>query len=204
MLTRSLLFKLKSPFLSKKKAQLFSWRWIESRTLLYCIALYCRAGHCCPMQPNALRTFQIYCAPPNLGIRTWICRLNFAQRLIFSGLRFFNEPEISDSRTPARSCSRRTCTQDFNVLKKIPRPQSGLNPRTLDLEASTLPRDHRGRQCTTYHVETCPSWMCWVYSLCLSVSKGAIHLLCKGPEGGGGKITTYSYIGVGGVKTIFT
>ena len=29
--------------------------------------------------------------------------------------------------------------------EKIHRPQSGLNPRTLDLEASTLPRDHRGR-----------------------------------------------------------
>ena len=28
--------------------------------------------------PNALRPFQIYCAPPNLVISTWICRLNFA------------------------------------------------------------------------------------------------------------------------------
>ena len=54
---------------------------------------------------------------------------------IFSGLRFFNEPEIS----------RRTYAQDFYVLKKIHRPQSSLNPRTLYLEASTLPRDHRGR-----------------------------------------------------------
>ena len=48
------------------------------------------------MLPNALRPFQIYCAPPNLDIMTWICRLNFAQRPISSGLRFFNEPEISD------------------------------------------------------------------------------------------------------------
>ena len=40
--------------------------------------------------------FKIYCAPPNLDItRTWICRLNFAERPIFSGFRFFNEPEIS-------------------------------------------------------------------------------------------------------------
>ena len=29
--------------------------------------------------------------------------------------------------------------------EKIHRPQLDLNPRTLDLEASTLPRDHRGR-----------------------------------------------------------
>ena len=44
---------------------------------------------------------------------------------IFSGLGFFNEPEISDSGTPAYSPSRRTCAQDFYVLI----------PRTLDLEA---------------------------------------------------------------------
>ena len=30
--------------------------------------------------------------------------------------------------------------------KKTHRPQTDLNPRTLDLEASTLLRDHRGRQ----------------------------------------------------------
>ena len=52
--------------------------------------------------PNALRPFQIYRAPPNLGItRTRICRLNFGQRPIFSGLRFSNESEISDSGPPA-------------------------------------------------------------------------------------------------------
>ena len=52
--------------------------------------------------PNALRPFKIYCAPPNLSItRTWICLLNFAQCWIFSGLRFFNEPEISHSVLPA-------------------------------------------------------------------------------------------------------
>ena len=67
--------------------------------LLYCIVLYCIVlcwwgRHCCPMHYDR---FKIYCAPPNLGItRTWICRLNFAQRFIFSGLRFFNEPEISN------------------------------------------------------------------------------------------------------------
>ena len=61
----------------------------------YCIVLYWRGGHCCPMHCDL---FKIYCAPPNLGItRTLICRLNFAQRPVFSGLRFFNEPEISDS-----------------------------------------------------------------------------------------------------------
>ena len=38
----------------------------------------------CFVLPNALRPFQIYCAPPNLdNTRTWICRLNFVQRPIF-------------------------------------------------------------------------------------------------------------------------
>ena len=58
------------------------------------------SGHCCPMHCDR---FRIYCAPPNLGItRTWICRLHFTHKPIFSGLRFFNEPEISDSGPPLR------------------------------------------------------------------------------------------------------
>ena len=62
--------------------------------LLYCIVLYCIDGW--SLLPYALWPFQIYCSPPNLGItRTRICRLNFSQRSIFSGLRFFNESEIS-------------------------------------------------------------------------------------------------------------
>ena len=55
------------------------------RIVMYCIVLKGWS-----LLPNALR-------PPNLGVVTWICQLNFAQRPIFSGLRFFNEPEISDS-----------------------------------------------------------------------------------------------------------
>ena len=51
-------------------------------------------GHCCPIHCDI---FKIYCDPPNLGIRTWICQLNLAQMPIFSGLRFFNELEISGS-----------------------------------------------------------------------------------------------------------
>ena len=68
---------------------------LEYCIVLYCIVLYLWSGHCCP---NALRPIQIYCAPPNLGItRTLIRRLNFAQMSIFSGLKFFNEPDISYS-----------------------------------------------------------------------------------------------------------
>jgi len=38
--------------------------------------------------------------------------------LFFSGLRFFNEREISGSGPPALSPSQRTCAQDFYILKK--------------------------------------------------------------------------------------
>ena len=48
---------------------------------------------------NALKPFWNLLCSPNLDTRTWICRLNFAQRPIFSGLRFFNEPE-SQTRDP--------------------------------------------------------------------------------------------------------
>ena len=118
----------------------------QRRTTLYCIVLYCivlywRADHCCPMHCDL---FKIYCDPPKIGnTRIWICRLNFAQGSIFSGLRFFNEPEISDSGPPA-SLPEDLCS-GVSRPEKIHRPQPGLNPRILDFEASTVPQDHRGR-----------------------------------------------------------
>ena len=70
-------------------------RKVIELTLGGCIVLYRWGGHCCPIYCNH---FKINFALPNLGItRTWICQLNFAQRPIFLGLRFFNKPEISDS-----------------------------------------------------------------------------------------------------------
>ena len=44
--------------------------------------------------------------------------IKFCLESYFSALRFFNEPEISDSGTPAYSPPRRTCAQDFYVLKR--------------------------------------------------------------------------------------
>ena len=106
--------------------------------------LYWRGGHCCPMH---CELFQVYCAPPNLGItRTWICRLNFAQRPIFSGLRIFTSLK-SQTRAPSLKSLPEDLCSGFLFPEKIQRPQSGLNPRTLDFEASTLPRDHQGRLC---------------------------------------------------------
>ena len=74
--------------------------------------------------------------------------LKFCWETYFIGLRFFNEPEISDSGPPALSPSRRTCAQDFYVLKIQP----GLNQWILNLEESTLPLDHRG---WPYQVKIC-------------------------------------------------
>ena len=44
--------------------------------------------------------------------------IKFCSEAYFFRLRFFNEPESSDSGPPAWSPSRRTCAQDFYVLKK--------------------------------------------------------------------------------------
>ena len=84
---------------------------------------------------------KIYCAPPNLGIRTWKCQLNFVQRPIFSGLRFFK----SQTEDPSLKSLPEDLCSEFLRPEKIHQPQPGLNPPTLDLEASTLPQDHRGR-----------------------------------------------------------
>ena len=45
-----------------------------------------------------------------------------------------------------KSLSENLCS-GFLRPEKIHRPQPGLKLRTLDLEASMLPRDHRGRLC---------------------------------------------------------
>ena len=58
-----------------------------------------------------------------------------------SGAYFFRlEPDISNSGSRPEDLG-----SEFLRPEKIHRPQPGLNPRTLDFEASTLPRDHRGR-----------------------------------------------------------
>ena len=97
---------------------------------------------------SVLRRFQIYCAPPNLGItRTWICRLNFGQKLIFSGLRFFNENEMSDSGPPAGCPSRRRCAQDFYVLKKSIDLSRVWTPNLWSRGEHVTPRLPRSTRC---------------------------------------------------------
>ena len=88
--------------------------------------------------------FKIYCAPQNLGItRTWICRLNFAQRPIFFRLGVLYRAWYLRLWTPRlKSLSEDLCS-GFLRPKKIHWPQPDLNREPWI--ASTLPRDHRGR-----------------------------------------------------------
>ena len=67
--------------------------------------------------------------------------IKFCSEDYFSGLRFFNEPEISDSGT--QSLQEDLCSE-FLRPEKIHRPQPWFEPANLDLEVSALPRDHRG------------------------------------------------------------
>ena len=53
-------------------------------------------------------------------------------------------------------------------MKKIHLPQPDLNPRTLDLEASTLPRDHRVRPIqafsqSSFHIYLFYCCVCFFY-----------------------------------------
>ena len=94
-------------------AELFTSNAMVLVGLLYFVFVFVFVSMGRSLLPNALRPFKIHCAPLNLGItRTWICLLNIDKRPIFSGLMFFNEPEISESGP------RRTSAQDFYVLRK--------------------------------------------------------------------------------------
>ena len=108
--------------------------------VFYCIVLYCRGEHCCPMYCDLLK---IYCAPPNLGIsRTWICRLNFAQRPISSGSRYFNEPEFSDSGPQLKIPPGGLVFRIFTSWKN-PSTSAVFEPANLGSRAITLPRDQQ-------------------------------------------------------------
>ena len=66
-----------------------------------------------------------------------VCR-DFFQGSLFSGLRFFHEPEISDSGSPSLKSLLLDLCSGFLRPEKIHQPQQCLNLQTLDLEASTL------------------------------------------------------------------
>ena len=71
--------------------------------------------------------------------------IKYAQRPIFSGLRFFNMPSNLRFGTPSLKSLPEDFCSGFLRPEKIHQPQPSLNQPTLDLEVSILPRDHRGR-----------------------------------------------------------
>ena len=72
--------------------------------------------------------------------------IKFCSEAYFSGWRFFNEPEISDSGPPALKSLPKNLCLGFLRPEQIHRTQPSLNPRTLDLEASKLPQDRRDQR----------------------------------------------------------
>ena len=109
---------------------------IANNNVLYCSVLYWWGGHCCPMHCDR---FEIYCAPPNLGItRTWIRRLNFAH------IKFFQAwGSLTSLKSQTQDSRLEVSPKGFLRPEKIHRPQQGLNLQTLDFEAIILPR-HNG------------------------------------------------------------
>ena len=58
--------------------------------------------------------------------------IKFCSEAYFFGIAFFNEPEISNSDPLLKVSPRGLVLRNFYVLKKMHRPQPGLNPRTLE------------------------------------------------------------------------
>ena len=108
--------------------------------------LYCIDG--VVIAANALRPFQIYCVLPNLGVtRTWICRLNFAQRPIFSTSLKSQTQDPQLKVAPGELCS------GFLRPEKIHRPQPGLNPRSWISRRARYPETPRPTKCNfTYNI----------------------------------------------------
>ena len=85
------------PSLSSEEASALCWpRARGSPTVESVIVLYWRGGHSCSIHCDLFSSIVL---PRILGIRTWICRLKFAQRSIFSGLGFFTSLK-SQTRDP--------------------------------------------------------------------------------------------------------
>ena len=104
---------------------------------MYCIDWVVSAAQC------TATLFKIYCALPNLGTsitKTWIYRLNFAQRPIFQVW-----GSLTSLKSQTRDLQLNVPLGGLLLLKKMHRPQPDFSPQTLDPEASSLTRDYRGR-----------------------------------------------------------
>ena len=82
------------------------------------------------------------------------------------------------SRTPSLKSLPEDLCSGFLLPEKIHRPQPGLNPRTLDPEASTLSRDHRG----DYGLNVCRHLGVSTYLLYGTILEALLHKYIKLPN----------------------
>ena len=109
---------------------------LANHCILYCIVLKGWS-----LLPNALQPFQdLLCFPEFRYYQDVNMLIKFCSETYFFRL------EVLRLGTPSIKSLREDFCSGFLRPEKIHRPQSSLNPGTLDLEASTLPRDHLARQ----------------------------------------------------------
>ena len=106
---------------------------------------YCIVLMGCLLLSNALRLFLDLLCSPNFGFtRTWICRLIFFRGLFFQTWRSLTNLKSQTRDLQLKVPPGRLVLRIFTSWK-IHRPHPGLNLLTLDLEASTVLRDHRSQ-----------------------------------------------------------
>ena len=71
--------------------------------------------------------------------------IKFYSEAYFFRLEIFLTSLKSQTQDPRLKTLQEDLCSGFTRPEKIHRPQPDVNPRTSDLEASTLPRDHRDR-----------------------------------------------------------
>ena len=89
--------------------------------------------------------FEIYCAPPNLGItRTWKCRLNFAQRPIFQAWGSLTSLKSQTTRDPQLKVPPRGLVLRMFTSWKNPSTSARFEPANLGSRGeSVTPRPPR-------------------------------------------------------------
>ena len=103
--------------------------------VLYCIILYCIEMMVIAVHPVC--SLEFWYLDVNLPIK-------FCSEAYFFRLEVLYRALNLTLGTPSLKSLPEDLYSGFLRSEKLHRPQSGLNPLTLDLEASTLPRDHRG------------------------------------------------------------
>ena len=119
-----------------------------TRSLLFFLYLYfCIGFDGVVIAAQWSATFSHLLCSPKFGYYDVNMPVKFCSEAYFFRLEVLKEAEISD---PQLKVPPGGLGSEFLRPEKIHRPQPDLNLRTLDLEANTLPRDHR-------------DWLVWVW-----------------------------------------